>query len=278
MANLISDLIGTPVDLSLITSDIIVQIILIVAVAFIVVSVAGFLLGRLADRMPYYRIQIKVLIPFVKIIIYVLALYGIAAAISSPYANINELLAFILLFGVILAFGVKDLFSNIIGSTVIMLEKPFQIGDMVTIGGHYGEVIDINMRSTRLVTPDRSEVSVPNLIIFSEPVTSSNAGNLVMMVVTDLHIDSRCDAEKAIRIARDVAVSSKYAIVSKEYPCLVFLNDLPFYRRIRVKAYVNDIRYEFEFRSEITRRAWAGFRSLAISPPQPQVVVSVENG
>jgi small-conductance mechanosensitive channel len=257
MANLITDLIGTPVDLSLITSDILVQILVVVVVAYLVVRILTILLWYLAERLPYHRILIKTLIPFVKIIVYIAALYGIAIVISSPYANINELLAFILLFGVILAFGIKDLFSNIVGSTVIMLEKPFQIGDMVTFGDHYGEVTDINLRSTRLVTPERSVVSIPNLMIFNEPVTSSNSGNLVMMVITDLYIDTGSDEEKALRIARDVAVTSQYAIVSKKYPCTVRLDDYPFYRRIRVRVYVNEISYEFEMKTDITRRAWA---------------------
>jgi small-conductance mechanosensitive channel len=274
MATLIYDLMGTPVDLSLITSDIIVQIIVVVVLAYILVSAVTFLLSHLAERLPYFQIQIKMIIPFVKIIIYVAALYGIASVISSPYANINELFAFILLFGVILVFGIRDLFSNIVGSTVIMLEKPFQIGDMVTFGEHYGEVIDINLRSTRLITPDRSEVSIPNLNIFNEPVMSGNSGKLVMMVVTDLYIDSRCDEEKALRIARDVAVTSKYAIVSKTYPCTVHLNDFPFYRGIRVRVYVNDIRNEFELKTEITWRSWVEFRKQKIHPPKPQVVVS----
>lgn len=210
-------------------------------------------------------------IPFAKIIIYILALYIIATAIVKP--DVAELVAFFGLFGAILAFGVKDLFSDIVGGLVIMLEKPFQIGDKISFGPYYGEVTDIGLRSTRLLTPDESLVTVPNFTIFNQPVSSSNAGEMVMLVVTDLHIDPRCDARAAMRIAREAAATSKFAIVSPSYPCQVLLLDVPFYRTVRVRAYVNDVRHEFTFRSDITLRAWEEYHRQGIRPPKPGVVV-----
>ncbi len=65
-------------------------------------------------------------------------------------------------------------------------EKPYQIGDKVKIGEYYGEVSDIGIRSTRLITPDDNLVSVPNYLIFTQAVASANAGSPEMMVVIDL--------------------------------------------------------------------------------------------
>jgi len=260
-----------PVPLTTITSSVIVYVILVVIIAYAVAWGSSRLLSHLAQRAPSRRIQIKMAIPFTKIVIYTLALYIIATAIVKP--DVAELVAFFGLFGAILAFGVKDLFADIVGGLVIMLEKPFQIGDKITFNQYYGEVTDIGLRSTRLLTPDESLVTVPNFSIFNQSVSSSNAGEMVMMVVTDLHIDGRCDGERAMRIAREAAVTSRYGSISKTYPCVVLLVDSPFYRTVRVKAYVNDVRHEFVFKSDITQRAWKEYHRQGIRPPKPNVMI-----
>ena len=75
------------------------------------------------------------------------------------------------------------------------------------------------------------------------------------------------DPEKGLKILKEALVTSKYVIISKKYPCTVLLDDFPFYKRIRAKGYVNDVRLEFEFKSEVTRRAWAEFKKEGIRPP-----------
>jgi small-conductance mechanosensitive channel len=260
-----------PLPLTTITSSVILYAILVIVIAYLAAWVINRLLSYLAQRTPSHRIQITMTIPFAKIIIYSLALYIIATAIVKP--DVAELVAFFGLFGAILAFGVKDLFSDIVGGLIIMLEKPFQIGDKIAFGQYYGEVTDIGLRSTRLLTPDESLVTVPNFTIFNQPVSSSNAGKMVMLVVTDLHIDPRCDSRTAMRIAREAAVTSKFGIVSPSYPCQVLLLDNPFYRTVRVKAYVNDVRSEFTFKSDITLRAWEEYYRQGVSPPRPWIVV-----
>jgi len=154
-----------------------------------------------------------------------------------------------------------------VGGIVIIFEKPYQIGDKVTIGDKYGEVKDIGIRSTRIQTPADELVSVPNISIFNQPVTSGNAGDLAMMVMIDLFIHPDSDAEKAMKILKEALVTSKYVIISKKYHYTVLLEDFPFYKRVRAKGYVNDLRLEFEFKSEVTRRSWAEFKKAGIQPP-----------
>lgn len=59
----------------------------------------------------------------------------------------------------------KDLFADIIGGIVITLEKPSQVGDKITMGEYYGEVVDIGLRATKFITPDDTLVSEPNYMV-----------------------------------------------------------------------------------------------------------------
>lgn len=248
-----------------IDANLIFYIAFIIIIAYVIGYLLSFILVHVSERIGWYRTSVTMIIPLLKLLVYTLALYYIVIAIIEP--SLTQMVAFSGLFGVTIGFGLKDLFSDIVGGIVIIFEKPYQIGDKVTIGDKYGEVKDIGIRSTRIQTPADELVSVPNTTIFSQSVTSGNAGDLAMMIVIDLYIHSDSDANKALKILREALVTSKYVIISKKYPYTVLLEDFPFYKRVRAKGYVNDLRLEFEFKSEITRRAWAEYAKAGIRPP-----------
>jgi moderate conductance mechanosensitive channel len=216
------------------------------------------------------RITIKMLIPLLKFAFYFVAFYYILMGIFK-FAS-DQLIIFASLLGAGLGFGLKDLFADVVAGLLIIAERPYQMGDKITMGSHYGEVKDIGLRVTRLVTPDDNLVSVPNGSIFLNPVANVNAGNLEMMVMIDLFIDPSSDANLAMHILKEALVTSKYIRPSEKHPHVILMKDFPFYKRIRAKGYANDFRHEFSFETDVTRRAWQEFRRAGIMPPKMGVV------
>ncbi|MDO9549843.1 MAG: mechanosensitive ion channel [Methanoregula sp.] len=248
-----------------IDANLILYILSVVIIAYVLSYLLSFILIHVSERIGWYRTSVTMTIPLLKLLVYLVALYYIILAVIEP--SLTQMIAFSGLFGAAIGFGLKDLFSDIVGGVVIIFEKPYQIGDKVTIGDKYGEVKDIGIRSTRIQTPADELVSVPNTTIFSQSVTSGNAGDLAMMIVIDLYLHPDSDAEKAMKILKEALITSKYVIISKKYPYTVLFEDFPFYKRVRAKGYVNDLRLEFEFKSEVTRRAWAEYNKAGIRPP-----------
>lgn len=265
MADVLLPNVTAELPLKTIDANLILYIIFIIVVAYVLTWLLSFFLVHISERIGWYRTSVTMIIPLLKLLVYLVALYYIVIAIIEP--SLTQMIAFSGLFGAAIGFGLKDLFADVVGGVVIIFEKPYQIGDKVTIGDRYGEVTDIGIRATRIRTPADELVSVPNYTIFAQPVTSGNAGDLAMMIVIDLFIHPDSDPEKAMKILKEALVTSKYVILSKKYPCTVLLDDFPFYKRIRAKGYVNDLRLEFEFKSEVTRRAWAEFKKEGIRPP-----------
>ena len=64
--------------------------------------------------------------------------------------------------GLALALAAQDTLKNILGSMMIMLDKPYRIGERIVIKGHDGVVEDIGLRSTRLRLLNGHQVSIPN--------------------------------------------------------------------------------------------------------------------
>ncbi len=262
----------SPIDVPLLEIDLItiLNAILILVIAYLSARVISYVLTRFSERVGRYRLVVKNTIPILKWIIYGIALYNIFGSILTLTST--QLIAMATLLGAAIGFGMKDLFADAIGGIVIILEKPYQVGDKIKIGQYYGEVVDIGIRSTRLMTPDDTLVSVPNYLIFTQSVASATAGNPEMMVIIDLFIDPSSDAEFAMKILREAVMTSKYVYLPRKQRFAIFLDDFPFYRRLRAKAYVYDLRAEFEFKSDVTRRAWGEFSKNSIQAPKVTIL------
>lgn len=248
-----------------------VNIILAFIIAYVLGKILAVLLSKVSEKMSRSgRIKVKMVIPAVKFGIYIIAFYYFLTEILKIFGP--ELFLLTGLIGAAIGFGLKDLFADFVGGVVIMFEKPYQVGDKISIGDYYGEVTDIGLRATKLITPDDNTVTAPNSLIFDETVASGNYGSSEMMIVIDLYIASESDVRTAMKILRETVVSSKYIYISKKAPVILLHKSLPFYTRLRAKAYVNDLRDEFEFESDVHTRAWIEFQKNDIKAPQLHIL------
>jgi small-conductance mechanosensitive channel len=137
---------------------------------------------------------------------------------------------------------------------MIIFDRPFQVGDKIEIDEHYGEVIKIGLRSTRIVTPDDSIVTIPNGDLMSKPVSNANSGEPNCQVVAELYLPINVDTEQVRQIALEAAQVSKYIYLNKPVVVLFFneMHERKPFLKMRLKAYVMDIRHEFAFKSDMT--------------------------
>ena len=87
---------------------------------------------------------------------------GVLVTIQNLGFNVMSLLAGLGLGGLAFALAAKDTAANLFGSIMILLDRPFKIGDWIVVGSDEGTVEDIGFRSTRIRTFYNSEISVPN--------------------------------------------------------------------------------------------------------------------
>lgn len=250
------------------------SIMLVVIFAVLVRSLV-WLLDTLAERNAQRRLFFKRLVPVLRIVLWIFAAYLVVRVIFQ--ITVQGLLAAAAGIGVAIGFAAQDLLKNLFGGLILVFDQPFQAGDKISIGGTYGEVVSIGLRSTRIVTPDDNLVTVPNSQVVDQQVANANAGELNCQVVTDLFLPGWADEKTAKTIAFQAAASSKYVYVKK--PIVVLVADQfkeTFLTRVRVKAYVLDPRLEFLFQSDVTERARAGFREAGLLRPEHMRVGLVE--
>ena len=117
------------------------------------------------------------LIPFAidiaKVLIIVL---GIVMILGNVFeVNVTALVTGLGIGGVAFALASKESLENLLGSFTIFFDKPFTVGDTVTLGGVTGTVEKVGFRSTRIRTFDKSIVTVPNKNIISTELDNLGA-------------------------------------------------------------------------------------------------------
>ena len=85
---------------------------------------------------------------------------------------VGSLLAGLGIGGMAVALAAKDTLANLFGSLVILIDRPFTVGDWVEIGAHEGTVEEVGLRVTRIRTFANSLISIPNGGLTTQPVNN----------------------------------------------------------------------------------------------------------
>jgi MscS family membrane protein len=92
----------------------------------------------------------------------IIVVVGFLLIIQNLGGEVGSLLAGLGIGGVAIALAAKDTISNLFGSIVIFVDRPFQVGDWVEIAEHEGTVEEVGLRVTRIRTFANSLITVPN--------------------------------------------------------------------------------------------------------------------
>jgi small-conductance mechanosensitive channel len=225
---------------------------IVLLVGFYFMKFVSRILQIFAEKSTRYRLPLKGTIPIVRLLGWSTIVYIIVGLIIKP--PFETLIALSASLGIAVGLAGQDLIKNIFGGIMILFDRPFQVGDKIQVGENYGEVISIGLRSTRIVTADDSKVIIPNSDIMNHSVSNSNSGEPNCQVVAEVFLPIDINTVAVRDIALEVAKVSKYVYLNKPINVLFFneIKERRSFLKMRLKAYVLDVRYEFDFKSEMT--------------------------
>jgi len=242
------------------------------AVLIIVVTIVGARvltksLSRLGQRFPDKRLLINQVGSFLRFAIFLFGGLGATAFVIDLSREV--LIAIGGTVAVAIGFALKDFVASIVAGLIILVDRPFQVGDRVSFDGYYGEISHIGLRSVRLVTLDDTQVTIPNNKFLTDTVASGNAGAVEMMIQMDFFIGLDQDEKQAKRIVQEALTSSRYVDLGLPWVVTVsqLIQDSYLAVRLRAKAYVLDVKFEKAFETDVTERVLEGFREAGIQPP-----------
>jgi small-conductance mechanosensitive channel len=238
-----------------------------IAIAIVALRAINGATARFSGRFVEHRLLAHQTNTILRFVVYLITIVIVVTSLISLEKEALLALSGAIAFTV--GFALKDLAASVLAGITILFDRPFQVGDRVTVAGHYGEITSIGLRSVRMTTLDDSVVTIPNNRFQTEIVTSGNAGALNMMIVIDFYIALDNDIAGAKRIVTEAVRTSRFVYLQK--PVVVLVNDVVeanyLATRLRAKAYVLDVHYEKSFETDVTERVKQAFAEKGIRPP-----------
>ncbi len=113
--------------------------------------------------------------------------------------------------------------GNFASGVMVLLFKPYKVGDLVTLQDHTGVVQEIQIFNTLILTPDNKKIILPNSIVTSGPITNISGQGEIRVDMT-FGIGYNDDIDHARMVIQDVA--NQCPQILKNKPVDIFVNEL----------------------------------------------------
>ena len=179
-------------------------------------------------------------------------------------------------FSVGLGFGLQEIFANFVSGLMVLFERPFRIGDIVSIGDVEGTVARIRTRATTIVDWDNKEVIVPNKSFITERLTNWSLSNTVTRVVLRIGAAYSSDPREVRELLLEIAAAEPLVVADPAPSCwFVQISACTFDFDLRV--FIADINDRNRARDALFTRIADVFRKKNIEMSFPQMDVWFRN-
>jgi small-conductance mechanosensitive channel len=176
--------------------------------------------------------------------------------------------------GIVIGFAAKDTLANLFAGIFIIADAPYKLGDFILLDtGERGRVTDIGIRSTRLLTRDDVEITVPNAVIGNAKIVNQTGGpHSKMRVRVNVGVAYGSDIDKVREVLLDVA-SSCDLIVQSPPPSVQFRQMADSALVFQIRGWTSEPLYRGRTLDQVNTAVYKRFAEEGIEIPFPQRVV-----
>ena len=191
-------------------------------------------------------------------IMYVFSLWGI---------SITPLLASAGFFGLVLGLALKDPFENLISGILLLADPPFRVGDWVMVNDIAGEVKEIGLRNTRILSFDGNLVTLPNTSVVNSVVTDYHLPDDRVRIRLRVGVSYDSDPEKVKELLLSVVRSDERVLKDPE-PRVFFVEMGDFALIFEVWFWVR-VKDKYEVLSDMNSKIFAELKRSGVEIPFP---------
>jgi len=212
----------------------------------------------------------KILFSFRKIIKATFIIFSVMIVADHFMWPISKVWAVAGIGSLAVALAAKDTFANMISGVIILFDRPFLIGDRVELAdGTFGDVVDIGLRSTKILSFDNTIHIIPNAEISNQRITNHTYPDSQLKVALEIGVAYGSDMDMVKRILNEIL--SAHPLVLKEPQWGIWFTDfgdssLNLFMRFWIRDYRNKFTVSDQINMEIKRR----FEEESIEIPFPQ--------
>lgn len=245
-----------------------VGLILLLTLAFIVTSFFLGMLRKLFTRKMGQEDKLKFISIF-KFIKYVVYLVVILVTMSAAGINVTVILTASAALFVGLGLALQELFQDIIGGILIMLDKSLQVNDIVEVDGKIGKVFEIKLRTTRAITRDDKIVIIPNHKFISNTIYNYTQNHKTTREKVSIGVAYGSDVELVTRLLEEAVLEQK-GVLKTPKPFVLFEDFGDSALLFSINFYINDSFSDPRIKSNIRYTIDKKFRESNVTIPFPQ--------
>ncbi|MGD9326936.1 MAG: mechanosensitive ion channel [Desulfobacterales bacterium] len=247
-------------------ADVVLAILITVIIFISAKNLPGLLEITLLNRIP---MDPGARYAFIRISRYAITAIGIVLAINTIGLQWAKLQWLIAALGVGLGFGLQEIVANFICGLIVLFERPFRVGDTVTVGETSGTVSRIRIRATTITDWDRRELIVPNKEFITGKLINWSLSDPVLRIKIPVGIAYGSDTDLAEALLLNAARENPM-VLEEPAPSAIFTgfgdNSLNF----EVRAFINNINNWYPMVNRLNRQINNEFKKAGITIAFPQ--------
>jgi len=177
--------------------------------------------------------------------------------------------------GIAIGFAAKDTLSNIIAGILLIIDRPFEIGDRIEVwtapanSATWGDVLDVGLRATKIRTTDNIVIVIPNNEIMKRDIINYTTITKEIRVRIPIGIAYDADVNKAKEIINNIALELDW-VMEDPPPQVIVRSFGDSAVNLQARVWINNPRRRMDTISHITDRVKEDFDKEGIEIPFPK--------
>ncbi len=247
---------------------------LIFLLLFVTAKLKKWVVYKLLEKS---KIELGVRIAVGTIIRYVILILGFVIIMQTAGIDLSALTILAGALGVGIGFGLQNITNNFVSGIIILFERPIKVGDRIEVGDVFGDVVNISMRSTTVITNDNIAIIVPNSDFISSKVINWSYNDKNVRFNIPVGVAYKEDPEKVKKILLEIAKDTK-GILNMPEPEVLFSemadSSINFILRVWTDKYINK---PAVLKSILYFEIFKRFKDAGIEIPFPQRDINIKN-
>ena len=208
---------------------------------------------------------------------------GVMLAMGYLGFEIAPLLGAAGVMGLALSLAAKDTLSNLIAGVLLIMDRPFQVGDRIELWnapnetGTWGDVIEIGLRATKIRNPDNLVVVVPNNEIMRRDIINYTMSGQDIRLRIPFAVAYESDIERA-KVLLIKAAAEVRGVKKDPSPIVIVRGFGPSEVKIQLRVWILEARQRRRIADEITGIALEGFAREGVEIPYPKRELYIKGG
>ncbi len=201
----------------------------------------------------------------IRLAIFILGFIIAATAAKIPLNNITIVLGAL---SVGIGFGLQTIINNLVSGIILAFERPIQIGDDIEVGLISGQVKEVGIRASKILSYDGAEIVIPNGDLLSQSLINWTLSDKKRRIELIIGVSYDSDMEKVKSLIQEILIRDR--ILKTPPPRILMQNFNESSVDFRVLFWIESMDILLEMRNEVMNAIFKSFKENEIEIPYPK--------